>query len=268
MRNVFASGEKDRCPPARSAAFWDMVCHTMRRLPYYVHPVLGKYKQREFSRFIDQQLAGSFDRALKTDSFEEAFGEDGLADRLAVRSREVIVMDISPGIVAQARSKFPDKVRRVAADIARMPFKTGTVNLIVSTSTYGYLPDIQQGLQEARRTLKSGGVMVVAINNRQNLLFQPLTQFFVSKNVPFPASRSYSCDEFKMVLERAGFRVECHRPVVHIFPLLKSLVYFLDSTGNRKVLQKIIAWLDVYGERLTGWHYRTAWFVVFKAVKD
>ena len=260
--------DKGSRPPSCSAAFWDEVCHTMQQCSYYIHPELGKYKQREFLRFLDQYLNHSFERTLKTDCFEEAFGSDRIVDWMIEHSSNVVGMDISPDIAAQARRNTGSpKANWVSANIAQMPLGDGTIDMILSTSTYGYLSDVQQGLQEAHRILKPGGVLLVSVHNRQSLFLNLIKKFFISKTMPFPVGRSYRCELFRTILERAGFRVECHRPIVHIFPFLMTLVCFLDRSGNKQLLQRVMARLDSYSQRQSSWHYQTAWFVVFKAVK-
>jgi ubiquinone/menaquinone biosynthesis C-methylase UbiE len=254
--------------PSRSAVFWDGICSKMQRRSYYIHPELGKYKQREFLRFLHQYFNHSFERALKTDCFEEAFGSDRIVDWMIEHSGKVVGMDISPAIAARARCNTASpKVNWVSADIAQIPLGDETIDLIISTSTYGYLSDIHQGLKEAHRILRPGGVLLVSVHNRQSVFSNLITRFFISKTVPFPVGRSYRYDIFRAILEQAGFQVECHRPIVHIFPFLMTLVSCLDRLGNKQLLQRVIARLDSYSQKKLSWHYQTAWLVVFKAVK-
>lgn len=261
--------EKDQSFSTSSAAFWDAICHQMQRRSYYVHPELGKYKQREFIRFFDQQLSRPFERSLKTDSFEEAFGSDRIIDWMVGRCRRVVAVDISPDIIVRARRNTDSpKVDWVSANIAQMPLGDASIDLIISTSTYGYLPELQRGLLEAYRILRPGGVFLAAVHNRQSFFFGSMARFFISRTVPFPLGLSFRPEVFREALERAGFRVECQRSVVHIFPFLMSLVRFLEATGNKRLLQWVLESLDAYSEQRTSWHYRTGWFLVFKAVKN
>ena len=51
----------------------------------------------------------------------------------------------------------------VLADAARMPFRTGAFDLIVSNHSLEHFPDLASTLQEIRRTLKPDGALYVAV---------------------------------------------------------------------------------------------------------
>src|SRR5262249_7372506 len=73
--------------------------------------------------------------------------------RLAKRARTVIGIDAAEGMLRRA----PDTVRRVAGDIARMPFADGMLDGVFSTFALQHVPRTGQAFKEAARSLRPGG---------------------------------------------------------------------------------------------------------------
>ena len=108
-------------------------------------------------------------RILKTDAFDEAFGE-GLVPVLAERAEEVWMIDLSATVVAEAR-RSQALAHGAVADVRRLPFSTGSFGAVVSISTLDHLDslaDIEESLREIRRVLEPGGCLVVTLDNPEN----------------------------------------------------------------------------------------------------
>jgi len=251
---------------------WDSIGIKMRSYPYYIGNTLARYKQREFFRVLNKWSKREFKRALKTDSFEEAFGDDEITGKLSESSKNVINLDISYEILKQACLRNSGrKFRAVAADISCMPFEDSTFDLIFSSSTYGYLDDIKRGLKEAYRILKPGGSLIISINNKYGFFFRLMTRIFVHFNrIPFFLSNPYSACNFIKLLNEAGFKVTQHEYIVHILPLSNSIISFIENTNSKFLIVFLKAFMGLvnkYSSSRNAFKYFTGWFIVFKAEK-
>ncbi len=76
----------------------------------------------------------------------------------------VVATDLSPGMLARAREKaidHPAHVHFVVTDAEDLAFKDGAFDRVVATCVFCSVPDPVRGLREVRRTLKSGGEVVL-----------------------------------------------------------------------------------------------------------
>lgn len=105
-------------------------------------------------------------RLLKTDLFDEVVSE-GLYSLLSSHSKKLVGIDLSPGIVKNASSRFPDLESHIA-DVRKLPFENASFDLIVSISTLDHfesLADIQKALNELSRVLRPGGRLLLTLDN-------------------------------------------------------------------------------------------------------
>lgn len=253
--------------------FWDEVGSQMdNNYAYYLCPFMGQYKKKEFYKVIKKIKVDKTALILKTDSFEESFGSDGILQFFLDRPAKTISLDISPKILNFSKQKLKNRdFLAVATNICEMPFKEATVSLIFSSSTYGYLKNIKRGLEEVHRILKPDGILLISLNNRSNILFRILTKIYYFLGfIPFPVSSFYSQKEVKKLLEEAGFTIMYQEPVVHIPPFLNSLIYFLDRSkkfGAQRLSKAIMAVLSWYSNSKLKVKIFTGWYILFKAKK-
>jgi ubiquinone/menaquinone biosynthesis C-methylase UbiE len=80
--------------------------------------------------------------------------------RRAAPSVSVLGVDLSAGMLGQARTAGAWPL--LQADAARLPIRSGTVDVVVSRGVLHHLPDVPAALAEWRRVLRPGGAVVVA----------------------------------------------------------------------------------------------------------
>lgn len=89
-------------------------------------------------------------------------GHGALALRRRYPGAEVVAMDLSPGMVAEARSRRPLWRRPLYAcgDIGRLPLRDGCVDLVFSNLTLQWCADPEVVFAEINRVLKPGGLLL------------------------------------------------------------------------------------------------------------
>jgi len=149
---------------------------------------------------------------------------------------DIIGIDIADGMVAQAISKYPH-LTFLQANACQLPFKRSSFDIIISNLVYQWLPDLEIGLKEAFRTLKSNGTFAFTMFGFETLKelnesiskavfnYSPKTSSIVK---PLPKK-----EDVALILERIGFKdikVSTEKIVVH-FENMMGLLKWLKDTG-------------------------------------
>jgi ubiquinone/menaquinone biosynthesis C-methylase UbiE len=88
-------------------------------------------------------------------------GAGALALALAPLVREVVGVDLSPELLAEARKRAPANVELLEADAASLPFERGAFDLVCSARTLHHVARPELVLAEMTRVLRPGGTMLV-----------------------------------------------------------------------------------------------------------
>jgi SAM-dependent methyltransferase len=132
---------------------------------------IALYKRREGLELVAAWAPPGVRRVLKTDLFEEGFGEDALLDRLVASYPVAVGIDVSGVVIVEARKRMPD-ARCVVSDVGALPFQPGSFDLIVSISTLDHLPPplLAGALADLCRVLRPGGCLILTLDSRHNPL--------------------------------------------------------------------------------------------------
>jgi ubiquinone/menaquinone biosynthesis C-methylase UbiE len=169
----------------------------------------GVYEQR-WSRYIEASTAATL-RRIPSDAGERLLdvgcGTGVLLGRLLGRPpfREAVGIDLSPGMVAQARSRLPASVRLLVGDAEMLPFSPASFDVAVSASSFHYWPVPARGLDELRRVLRPGGHLVVTDWCDDYLACRICDRVLRLVNPSHP--RIYGLQECGALLAGAGFQV-------------------------------------------------------------
>lgn len=80
-------------------------------------------------------------------------------NKIDLRNREIFLSDISEGMVEEVRNKLGSDFNCIVADAEKIPFKDAYFDSIIANHVLFYLNDLDQGLKEISRVLKSNGVL-------------------------------------------------------------------------------------------------------------
>lgn len=75
----------------------------------------------------------------------------------------LVGIDLSAGMIATARSKYP-QVEFLRADAQSLPFDNSSFDVVTARHMLYHVPDIPRALRETRRVLKSGGHFLAVTN--------------------------------------------------------------------------------------------------------
>ena len=95
-------------------------------------------------------------------------GTGNLAIHLQSQGYEVSGCDIADKMLDEARKADAENAIEwtlLETDWARLPFDDSSFDVIVASSVFEYLPDINKVLKECKRILKPGGVLVTTVPN-------------------------------------------------------------------------------------------------------
>ena len=212
-------------------------------------------------------------RVLKTDAFDEAVGA-GLFPQLAGRAETVIAIDISLTTLAAAALKYAG-LAVVTADLRRLPFADGSVDVIVSLSSldhFGTLDELTASLRELHRVLSSGGHLVLTLDNWMNPLVAlrntlPFSLLHGLGIVPYRVGKTVGPRRLQALLNEAGIEVEEVAAVLHAPRVVAvALAKLVDRLGSDAIRRGFLRCLLVF-ERWSHWPTRflTGYFVAVHA---
>jgi SAM-dependent methyltransferase len=168
-------------------------------------------------------------RTLKTDLFDEAFG-DGLTTWFEQRGSEVLACDLSLS-TAVAAVKRQGSVAAVVADVRQLPFTPALFHCVISDSTLDHFDsqgDIQQSLHGLFKIMRPGGILLLTMDNPRNpivWLRNLLPGVWRRLGlVPYTVGVTCSARRLESLLETAGFEVSATEAIMHSPRVLLVLI--------------------------------------------
>jgi SAM-dependent methyltransferase len=210
---------------------------------------------------------------MKTDVFEEAFGEDALMPSLASLADSWIGIDVAAHTVsgARARTKLP-AAHLLVCDVRHLPLCSASLDAIVSNSTLDHFDtrrEFESAIAELARVLHPGGRLLITVDNPHNLFYVPLRWIGRLRQSPFQLGYTPSLARLQEILERAGLRVIATSSLIHNPRGFSTMLFLMlrRLAGGRA--DGIVQWfLDVFArfERLPTREF-TACFIAACAVR-
>ena len=197
---------------------------------WYLDPLVAEQKRTVHLGVCRRWSPGGAKLALKTDLFEEAFGEDALLPDLYGTSETWLAMDLAELTVRKARLREPRPAARfLVADARRLPLRSASLDFVLSTSTLDHFDSRREfvaAIAEVARVLRPGGRLILTIDNPSNPLYWPLRWLGRTRWVPFPFGYSPSQSRLHELLAAAGLEVVACETLIHN-PRIVSTVLFI-----------------------------------------
>lgn len=114
---------------------------------------------------------------------------------LAGVAKSVRAGDITPSLVEWARAHYAERVRIDIMDAKALPFAPGSLDVVILFEAIYYLPSAEKFLEECRRVLRPGGLVLIATANKDLYDFNPS---------PF-STRYFGVPELDTMLSKQGF---------------------------------------------------------------
>jgi ubiquinone/menaquinone biosynthesis C-methylase UbiE len=155
-----------------------------------------------------------------------ATGSGHTAFALAPHVASIIGTDLTPQMLAEAeRLRSARSISNVAfqiADVHKLPFTTGSFDLVTCRRAAHHFSDIQAALQEMRRVLKPGGRLVIDDRSVPEDDFADRVMNLLDTYHDESHVREYRPSGWRRMLEEAGFAVDVvepytkHRPITSL----------------------------------------------------
>ena len=256
------------------ARYWNAVAEGWRRTS---HQALWRaHSDAVHAALLARWLSSTrVERLLKTDLFDEAFG-NGLYPQLVQSVQHIVGIDLSASIVRAERSRYPG-LPVAMADVRCLPFATSSFDVIVSNSTLDHFRsphEIVTSLCELHRVLRVGGQLLLTLDNLANpviALRNALPCRWLNRLglVPYYVGATYGPRRLPRILERVGFdiaevRVVMHCPRIVAVKLAQVLEGWVRPERQRCFLRCLMTF-----EGLSHWPTRflTGYFIAVKAMK-
>lgn len=91
---------------------------------------------------------------------------------LTQRAKRAVGMDISPVLLQEARNHLPDVELR-EGEAGALPFEDNSFEVVLMLEMLYYVRDVDRTLDECRRVLRSNGVLLICLPNRDRPDFNP-----------------------------------------------------------------------------------------------
>jgi 2-polyprenyl-3-methyl-5-hydroxy-6-metoxy-1,4-benzoquinol methylase len=147
-------------------------------------------------------------------ALDVAAGSGIVSELLAAQGWEVSAVELSESLAEQVRARGVDDVRLHELGSGPLPFAEGTFRLVFAGEIIEHLVDTAGFLEDVRRVLVPGGVLLLttpnlaSLENRIRLLLGVYPRWVDAELAGEGHVRAYTAPVLRRQLERIGFRVE------------------------------------------------------------
>jgi malonyl-CoA O-methyltransferase len=167
------------------------------------------------------------------------------------RRSEVIALDIALPMLQQVpkHTRFWRPVRRVCANVSRLPFAEQTIDVVFSNLCLQWVSDLPGVLNEIRRVIKPAGVLLISTFGPETL--SELRDAYLQNQYPPPLSDFAAIAQVGDALMQSGFKnpVLLRENFTLTYPSVRDIAKDLRAIGAT----------DARHQRSRGLHGRAYW---------
>jgi SAM-dependent methyltransferase len=217
---------------------WERVGE-QRAASWYLHPLVAVQKREAH---LDLVARWTVDLApglvLKTDLFEEAFGDDAFFAGAFPAGAKLAGMDMSLATTRKARDRFGVRLCTLVTDVRQMGMRDGSIDLILSNSTLDHFAtegEFTASIRELTRVLRPGGRMILTLDNPHNPMY-PLLRWVTGRRwAPFPLGYTPQPAKLMLQLGELGLEVRETAWLIHNPRLISTVIFqALERTLGRR----------------------------------
>jgi SAM-dependent methyltransferase len=215
---------------------WDSVARSPNPSGY-LDPLVARQKREAHLQLARRWMLGlNPQRVLKTDLFEEAFGEDRVLSDLAPGAKHTVGIDLAAATAAAARRHCPAAgFSFLVSDVRALALRTDSFELVFSNSTLDHFEtraELLAALRELVRVVRPSGLLMITLDNPWNPLYPLLRWATRFRHAPYVLGCTASRRQLNVWLTDLGMEVVENEWLIHN-PRLVSTGLFL---GLRKVM--------------------------------
>jgi SAM-dependent methyltransferase len=208
---------------------------------WYLDPLVAVQKRQVHQEWI--RMAGgcrTYGNVLKTDLFEDAYGDDRVFHDLFPGTGLRIGIDANAETVRRAVRLGAGAFEGFVCDVRHLALPDASIDLVVSTSTLDHFKgkrDIADSFDELNRVTRPGATVIVTLDNPRNPFYFILRWFIrhiLSRGVwaTFHLGATLSMTELEEMLVERGFHVDKKGYLIHNPRGLSTLLFL----GSRRLL--------------------------------
>ena len=216
-------------PPSGRRAWDDLAA--LPQPSWYLDPEVARQKRRVHQDLI-RRWAGIRPEGvmLKTDLFEEAWGEDGIYGDLFEGNAAVLLgTDIAEATVSRAGAVGGlHAAHAFVCDLRALPVRPLSLDLILSMSSLDHFEseaEFHSSLRQLCGALRPGGTLVITLDNPANPLYGVLRLVSRTAISPFRLGFTPALRDLKQELEDIDLEVMDHAWLIHNPRLLSTAVF-------------------------------------------
>ena len=195
-------------------------------------------EMRKHKNFWDRN-AGWYDRFMRKDraAYEEMYalirqvvrhktvlelatGTGLIAKHIVNAAAHIEATDASAEMIAEAKrdTRFA-KLHFSVQDMFRLPYANQSFNVVIVSNALHIVPQPEKALQEIKRVLKDGGVLIAPTFTHVGNSFSGMVRAFFMKRVGFPLHSKWTSAEYLRFLSQNGWTVRKSVVLKASFPL-------------------------------------------------
>lgn len=210
----------------------------------------SKYTNENREKFLSDLL---LERDLLKDrlTFLDAGSGDGYFSKIIKNNTDFEVIGVEYNPLRVERFSSEDFGEGIRADLRKIPFKNGSIDIIWSNHAIEHIDEDEEVLKEFYGLLRDEGLLILGTPN-EGCLMARIRNNYMMPNLNTDHVNFYTSEEFSNKIESAGFEIEEVRRESIFLPhsKLNSLIgstrigwTFLDKLG------------DIFKSQCAGFHF-------------